>query len=42
MPRHYEGSRGLVICDLKLSLVIVVLEAKYGEMDHTAVMVSQS
>lgn len=41
MPRHYKGACGLVvICGLKLSLVIV-LEAKYGQMENTAITVSQ-
>ena len=41
VPRHLEGARRPVICNLQLSLVIV-LEPKHGEMDHTAAMVSQS
>ena len=41
VPRHLEGARRPVICNLQLSLVIV-LESKHGEMDHTAAVVSQS
>ena len=41
MTRHYEGARGAVICDPQLSLVIV-LEPKYGDMEHTTIMVSES
>lgn len=40
MPRYYEGARGPVIFGLELSLV-VVLETKYGDMEHTPVIVSE-
>src|SRR6266508_6256789 len=40
MPRYSVGSCGPVICSSQLSL-LVVLEAKHGQMEHAALIVAQ-